>query len=263
MNRLLKIVLNSASLLLTLVINYLSNTDLIGSGTVGSISAKYPTVITPAGYAFSIWGLIYLMLLFFAGFQWYALLKKRYEDVIDSTGFYFVLANLANASWVIAWVNNSIGLSVLLILLLLWSLVRLVQNLNLEKWDAPVLIIFFVWWPVAIYFGWVILATVLNVQVFVASIGWDQKTLSAAVFGVFLIALSMSVYLFLTYRRNLRESAGVGVWGLVAVAVSQSGSNPFIAVSALAASVVLLFFIILHAYRNREYSVFSKFQKTE
>lgn len=254
MNRLLKTVLNSASLLLALVINYLSNTEIIGQTTVGGVSERYPTVLTPAGYAFSIWGLIYLLLLGFAGYQWYSRAKKENREVIDRTGYYFILANLANASWVIAWVNGLIAVSAGFILILLGSLIRLVQRLNLEKWDAPFPIILFVWWPVVIYFGWVILAAILNIQVFIVSLGWDQQTLTAEIFGAVFIALGTAVYLYLIYSRNLRESAAVGAWGLAAIAAKQSQANPVVTGIAVVCTAVLLINIAIHAFRNREHS---------
>lgn len=256
MNRLFKIMLNSASLLLTLVVSYLSNTDLIGQTSVGGVSERYSTVITPAAYAFSIWGLIYLLLLGFVGYQWYSWIKNEHSDVVDRTGYYFILSNLANASWVIAWVNGYIGISVGFILVLLGSLIKLVQRLNLEKWDAPFPIILFVWWPIVIYFGWVILAAVLNIQVFIVSLGWDQETLSAEIFGAVLLALSTVVYLYLIYSRNLRESAVVGAWGLAAIAVRQSDVNPVVTGVAVVSATVLLINVMIHAFRNREHSFF-------
>jgi hypothetical protein len=53
MNQIIKIILNSVSLLAVIIINYLSNTDVIGEQTVGDMSQNYDTLITPAGYAFS------------------------------------------------------------------------------------------------------------------------------------------------------------------------------------------------------------------
>ena len=53
-------ILNAVALVATVVINYLSNTGVFNGETMATISAKYQNLFTPAGYAFSIWGLIYL-----------------------------------------------------------------------------------------------------------------------------------------------------------------------------------------------------------
>ncbi len=58
-------VLNIFALIITIFINYLSNTGAIGGKTIAAVSEKYPALFTPANYAFSIWGLIYLGLLCF------------------------------------------------------------------------------------------------------------------------------------------------------------------------------------------------------
>ncbi len=251
MNRLIKILLNSVSLVAVLVINYLSNTTLVSQQSVGEMSNRFQTVITPAGYAFAIWGLIYLSLIFFAGYQWHLWIRKKNTDVIDCIGYYFVIANLANALWVIAWVNGLIGVSLLLILILLGSLATIVKRLNMEKWNAPFPVIFFIWWPIAIYFGWIILATVLNIKVFAVSRGYDDLLLSATVWGVLLITVSTAIYLSLVYARNLRESAIVGVWGLLAIVLRQAEANPVIAVTSLISSAVLLIYVAFHALKAR------------
>ncbi len=56
--------------------NYLSNTRFIGGKTIGDLSAKYDSLFTPAGYAFSIWGIIFLALIAFGIFAVYLAFKK-------------------------------------------------------------------------------------------------------------------------------------------------------------------------------------------
>jgi hypothetical protein len=57
---------------------------------------KYNTLIAPTGYAFSIWGLIYLMLIMFVGYQWYSYYKLKQDAEIRQTGIWLSLANIAN-----------------------------------------------------------------------------------------------------------------------------------------------------------------------
>ncbi len=249
MSTLLKLLLNTVSLALVLVINYLSGTGAIGNTSVGGISRMYPTVITPAGYAFSIWGLIYTLLILFTCIQWYTYIKKD-QSLINSIGIYFFLANLANLLWVVIWVNGFIGLSLLMILILLGSLLILMQRLDLERWNAPFTTIVFVWWPISIYLGWVIIASILNFNVFLASAGYNQELLSATILGIILIALGTAVYIYLTYSRNLRETAAVGVWGLIAVTVEQASVNVAITTAAAASASILFAAILYHAYQN-------------
>ena len=64
-------VLNSISVILVIAVSYISQTGIINGNTMGSLSAEYYNLFTPAGYAFAIWGIIFLGLLIFSGYQLY------------------------------------------------------------------------------------------------------------------------------------------------------------------------------------------------
>ncbi|WMJ74087.1 tryptophan-rich sensory protein [Cytophagaceae bacterium ABcell3] len=255
------LVTSSASFALVLAANYLSNTDIIGEKSVGEVSQMYPTLITPAGYAFSIWGIIYLFQAAFVAFLWYEWLKKGRDSTLKKSWGWFTLANLANALWVILWVNDFPGLSVILMLLLLFSLLSIVVKLNMEKWDAPLSTLAFVWWPFSIYTGWIILATVVNVSAFLVSIGWEGGMLSPSIWAIVLIAISTIIYVLFIYYRNMREAALVGAWGLVAIAVRQQSSA--VSASALTCAAILFLYAAYQGYLNRETSPFKKFLRKE
>ncbi|CAN5441924.1 hypothetical protein BH23BAC1_BH23BAC1_16060 [soil metagenome] len=252
MNQLVKLILSSLSLLAVIIINYLSNTEVIGPQEVGEVSQEYDTLITPAGYAFAIWGLIYVLLILFTIYQWYVWHKNKEPELINRIGLWYFLANVANACWVIAWVNDYIGLSVILMLVLIFSLIQMVIRLDQERWDAPFSIIFFVWWPITIYFGWIVLATVLNISAFLVSLGWQGGFLAPQVWAIIMIIASSVIYVFLTYTRNMREAAVVGIWGLIAIASRQWDFNPEITFTALGTAGILLIYTFFHAYKNRK-----------
>ena len=249
-----KLILNTITFLIVLIVNYFSNTDIIGKMNVGEISEMYPTVITPAGYAFSIWGLIYLLLVLFIGYMWYSWIKKIDNNLINRIGSYFLLSNLANTFWIFAWVNGYIGFSFLFILLLLFSLFKLVHRLNLEKCNSSLSYIFFIRLPITIYFGWVILAAVLNFNVYLVSSGDDIAFLNTPLWGIILIIVSTSIYVYLVFRKNLWESSLVGIWGLTAIIVNQIKPVPVIGIWALGGIVSIFISIIYHVYRNKKMS---------
>lgn len=264
MSRKTLVIINTLSFGGVILVNILAGSGQIAGGTdVGDISARYDTLFAPAGYAFSIWGLIYLMLAGFVGFQWLALWRKKGMEIIDQTGMWFAVANLMNIGWLYLWLHEFIGLSAVVILILLFSLLMLTIRLRMSLWDAPVRILMFVWWPFSIYLGWIIVAAIANISAFLVSLGWYGAPLSPQLWTILLIALSAGVYLFLLITRNLRESAVVGVWALVAIAVRQWGVHPEISVTALLASALLLSAIMYHGYQNRETSPFLKLKRGE
>jgi hypothetical protein len=263
MNQQLKLILNTLTLCGTLFVNYWFNSGAFNGKTVGDISDKYENLFTPADYAFIIWGFIYLWLLAFVGYQWYAWLKRKDDTALNQTGIWFMLANIANGTWVIVWLNESIGLSVIIMLFLLLSLIMLVLRLNMERWDAPLFTIAFVWWPICWYIGWIILATVANISAYLTSIGWNGGPFSEEAWTIIMIIVATIVYLFLIFTRNMREASLIGIWGLIAIAVKQWGVHPDIVYTAIGAAVILLIASSYHGYKNRATAPFVKWKNKE
>ena len=77
---------NVLAYVFTILINYLSNTGAINGNTVARISAQNQNLFTPLGYAFSIWGLIYLGLLLFVIYLTIQRRKDKKFDVLMRVG---------------------------------------------------------------------------------------------------------------------------------------------------------------------------------
>lgn len=266
---------NTITLFLTVFINYLSNTGFFGDKTIGDISSKYDTLFTPASYAFSIWGLIFLMLFAFVGFQWYILYlfkntttnydtsENMLVKTIHETNIWFIISNICNAAWVVVWLNEYIAISVMVMFFLLLSLIQLAKNLRLEIWDAPLRIIAFVWWPIVIYLGWIMVAFIANISSFLVSLGWQGEPLFASTWTVLMIIAAAGLYLGLIAKRNLREAAMVGVWALAAIAYRQWNTEPLIAYTALGFAIVVFLAASFHGYLNIDTSPYEKWKRGE
>ena len=190
-------VLNSISILAVIAINGIAGSTGIFGETVGGISDKYNTLFTPAGYAFSIWGIIYLGLIAFAIFQNIRAFKNEADsEFILQIGPWMVLNSLANIAWIFAWLSEHIGLSLLLMLIILGTLIVMISRLNMERWDAPFPIIAFIWWPICIYSGWIAVATIANVSAFLVSIQW-LALFSAINWTVIMILVAVALNLLM------------------------------------------------------------------
>ncbi|GEO22326.1 hypothetical protein CQA01_28600 [Cyclobacterium qasimii] len=255
------LLINTISFIITLFINYLGGSGDYFGKSVGDISDDFTTLITPAAYAFSIWGLIYLSLISFLVYQWVCYFKKQNNTSLEPSGLWFTVANLSNALWIYVWVNEQILLSVIVILVLLFSLIQLVLRLRLEIYDAPIKTIFLVWWPICIYTGWVILATVLTLSVGIKSTGILDGLWSETAWASLILIIATSIYAFLTYNRNMREAALVGAWGITAIAVKQWGINETLSIIAIALAGILVLIAGIHSYINRETSIPAKMGK--
>jgi len=230
--------------------NYAGNAAGINGNSVGSVSDKYFNLFTPAGYAFSIWGLIYLGLLAHGIFQVKrAFFDKKNDDFILQIGPWLIIANLANAAWLWFWLNENTGISVLMIVVILVSLLIIVVRLNMERWDAPASMIVWTWWPISLYSGWLTVATVANITAYLAKIGW-QALFSDVTWTMILIMVATMINLLMILFRNMREFAAVGVWAILAIAVRHWGDIPVLQWTALICAILLLLAIFIHAYRN-------------
>ena len=259
----LLLLFNAITLLMVLIANFIFGSGAMGMATVGEISAAYPTLLTPAGYAFSIWGFIYLLLIGFVGYQVYSWKTGSFEDSLIPTGWWFSLANVFNILWIFFWVNDMIAISTLLIFGLLLSLIKLTLNLRLEIWDAPLRIIAFVWWPICFYLGWIVLASVLNVAVLLVALDWSALGLNPEYWAVMITGVAFAIYFFLTLKRNMRETALVGCWGFFAVALNIRESSELVGSATFAAAAVLLLLVIYHSYKNHYYTPLLKWQRGE
>ena len=137
---------NIFALIVTIVLNYLSNTCIFNGNTMSTVSAAYQNLFTPAGYAFSIWGLIYLGLAAFVIYHAVISFKSNQENnVVLKVGWWFVISCIANCAWIFAWLYDYTGLSVIIMIMLLFSLMMIVLKTRMELDDLPMKQIAFVW----------------------------------------------------------------------------------------------------------------------
>jgi hypothetical protein len=253
-------VLNGIAFVSVIVVNYLSNTGILNNTTIGEVSDGLNTLFTPAGYAFSIWGIIYLLLLGFAIYQGRSLfVKVRDDSFVEKIGFWFVISCIANSAWVFFWIYEYTGWSCVFIFILLISLFKIVWNNRMELWDAPITVIVFLWWPFVIYSGWVTVASIANVSAYLVKIGWDGFGLSAVSWTIIMIIIASIINLLMIWKRNLREFGMVGVWALIAIGVANnSDGDATVALTAFVAAGVIFVNAGIHGFQNRKTNPMTK-----
>lgn len=252
LNRLVLLLANTLTFLGTLYVNYIYASGSGPGQSVGEVSDQYSTMITPAGYAFSIWGLIYLLLLGFVVNQWLEYFKGWKDESLSKSGIWFTLANVFNGLWIIVWTSEQLGFSVLVIFLLLFCLIQLALRLGLEMWEAPKRVIILVWWPICLYLGWIVLASVVNSAVVIKDAGILEGLFNETAWTIIVIIVAVLIYFWLTFARNMREAALVGTWGIAAIAYRHWDSEATISIAALIAAILLFIASSFHAYNNRK-----------
>lgn len=259
MKKLLQI-LNGIAFVSVIFINYLSNTGAMDGKTIGGVSDNIKSLFTPAGYAFSIWGIIYLLLLGFVIYQGRSLfVKVKNDDFVLKIGFWFIVSCIANSAWVFCWIYGYTGLSCICIFILLISLLKIVVNNKMELFDASKSTIVFLWWPFVIYSGWVTVASIANVSSYLVKIDWNGFGISAEVWTIIMIAIATVINIIIIFKRNMREFALVGTWALIAIGAANYDNYITVANNAFIAAGILFVLAAYHGFKNRKSNPFIKF----
>lgn len=225
------------ALALTLAMNALASWLPLAGRTTGEISDRFPVMITPAGYTFSVWGVIYLGLLAFAVYQ--TLPRHRARAAVADVRPPFVATCVLNAAWLVAWHNLWITAAMAIIAALWGALAFIHLRLRRRDVEGAAADRWFLRAPFGLYFGWITAATLVNLRVLTYAWGWTGGGAAevAWTLGTILVVASVAVAI-VRWSFDLAFGA-VAAWALVGVAVA-NGSRPLVAGAALAGAAVVV-----------------------
>lgn len=252
--------LNIIAFVVMLVLNYLSATGWINNESQATISARYYNLFVPAGYAFSIWGLIYLSI---AGYFVYEG-RKVFTSVVDDparedkTGWLLLFANLFIVAWLFLWSYHFIGWALAAMAGILVSLIGIMNNERIALDDEPLSRFIFNIWPFSLFAGWISVAFIANAAALGTKLGL-RETLNETAWTVGAIGAATLLNIFMVRFRNARLFSLVGVWALIAIAVARfsQGVEVIGYAAALGAGIVLIHTSV-HGFMNRNKTPFRK-----
>jgi hypothetical protein len=242
---------NVVAFLVTVLVNALANTSVLNGKTTGEISDLYPTLVTPAGYVFSIWGFIYILLLVFVVFQ--ALPSQREKAFQKEVGVLFVLSSIFNVIWLFLWQYEQITSSVILMFALLAALIIIYLRLNIGKSSVSLREKLCVHLPFSVYLGWITVAPIANVAAALVSINWDGLGLTDVTWAVLVIVVALIITLLVVFTRRDVAYGLVIIWALAGIAVKQSGTQSIVTtaeISAVVVAVALVFAILISRFKR-------------
>lgn len=202
--------------LLVLGVNAAANLLPFNGLSTAEISDSFSVFFVPAGYVFSIWGLIYILLLCFTV---YAFTNKN-NELINNLAPYYILSCALNSLWLVAWHYLWLGTSVIIMILLLITLIKmylLIHSAEQKHWSASR--------TFSVYLGWISVATIANITAYLFNVGWNGFGVDGETWAAILIAtagLLAAVYI-LRYRDLFY--AAVIVWAIVGIAIKFSEIN--------------------------------------
>ncbi|UCC32923.1 MAG: hypothetical protein JSW53_03775, partial [Candidatus Bathyarchaeota archaeon] len=193
--------INVIAFIATVAVNGLAgSTTLLGGKMSGDISDLYPTLVTPAGFTFSIWGLIYALLLIFVIYQ--ALPRNREQPFLREISLFFALSGALNILWLFLWHYEMLSLSLPMMFALLATLIAVYLRLDIGRADAALREKLLVHLPFSVYLGWITVASIANAAVTLTAAGWDGGGFDPGNWAALVIVVALIVTLAVIVTRK-------------------------------------------------------------
>ena len=241
-NDLIRQIVNVIAFIFTVTVNALANILPINGQMTGEISDRFQVYFVPAGYVFSIWGMIYLAIGAFTVYQ--ALPAQRENPALQRIGYWFALSCFANSIWIFFWHYNLFPLSLLAMLTLLGSLLTIYLRLDngrghgnpthVEKWLVQI--------PFSIYLGWITVATIANITDVLDYWEWNRWGLADTTWYLIVLGAALLITSGVSLLRRDLAYMLVIVWAFAGIAVKHA-ATPLVANSTwLAVGIVIVMY---------------------
>ncbi|WP_084242295.1 tryptophan-rich sensory protein [Planomicrobium okeanokoites] len=233
-----RLILMTIAFLAIIAINALANILPINGQTTGEISNRLPVLFTPAGYVFSIWSVIYILLaIWIAGF--WIRYKKEKELPSRAISLYFILSAAANITWLFLWHYEYFAWSIAAMLLYLGSLILLYfQYDNNERKFTERL-------PISVNMGWISVATITNISYVLTYYNWGGWGLSNELWAVIMLTVATALALHVRFHHSDIPFTLVFVWAFIGIAVKHGLDEMLVTTASLFLSGVIITGILL------------------
>lgn len=193
-------IVNLVLYFLTLGVNYLGSSGFFNGQSQGDISDQYLTLISPAPFTFSIWGVIYSLVLITLVYMFIKRKDAKVSKLALLITPWFVLLSLCNMGWIIAFSYERLGISTVLIIGMLFSLLVIIGKIYTHRFEVPSTLAGL---SFTFYCAWVTIATVVNVSLLLVQLEWNGFGISYSVWTLIILAVAVAfVLIYLTKYKN-------------------------------------------------------------
>lgn len=215
--------------LATIVVNTLANTLPLNGLDTREISDRFAIYFVPAGYVFSIWGLIYLLLIGFTIYQ--ALPAQRENPALRRTGYLYALTGLANSAWLFLWHYEVFRFTLVAMVALLGLLIAIYLGLRAGQETVTPGFRWLVRLPFSVYLGWITVATIANATQLLYFLGWGGWGIAPEVWTVIMLVAALAITGAMLFTRSDVAYALVIIWAVIGIALKHS-LTPTVATAA-------------------------------
>lgn len=242
MSRKSSIYLSICSMVILIVLYVLTASGWLGGIPVGEEGSYGAPLVIPESYAFTIWIPIYLFLIIFPFYQ----LFKKQEDHTASTQIrvWYSLNVIANGIWLVLASHEWLLGTVLVIIFMLISLIKINELLLNIKSNGTKINFWFEQIGFSLYFGWITLATVLNISAALKYYQWEGFGISDVSWSLIILPIAALIATF-TFRKYRDVGyALVIIWAFIAIIIKHLDANfsiAFLSIAIVASFIGLIF----------------------
>ena len=228
--------LTALSIVGAIAVNAYSVLRPFAGQTQAVVSAKYPTLLTPAGMAFSIWGVIFLSLLLYAG--WQLLPAQRELSLPDALAKPLTLVSVGLGTWVVLFAHELIvpSAGVMFLLLAATAMAYGRTRRRIFAGAAPRL----AGVPFSLLLGWLSVAAVINFTIAIRELGWQTADGASVTLTLGLIVAVVALGLLMSRVFRDLVFPVVIAWALVWVWVARLREFPELGWAALIGATVVV-----------------------
>ena len=233
-------------------VNALANALPINGLNTGEVSDSFKVYFVPAGYVFSIWGLIYLLLILYTIFQ--ALPSQKENQALRKIGWWYVAGSLANSIWIFMWHYQIFLLTIVLMIVLLVSLLVIYLRLGIGRTAVSKAMRFLVHLPFSVYLGWITVATIANATDVLDYVGWTGFGIDPKLWAVIMLAVAVVIAALMAITRRDIAYLAVLVWAFIGIGQKFSTTPPVGIAAYIAAGLVVVLGVLALLVKKRQVS---------
>ncbi|HEU4470617.1 MAG TPA: TspO/MBR family protein [Flavisolibacter sp.] len=235
------------AILANIAYNGLYNTLDPSLATMKEVSERYQSLFTPASYAFSIWGIIYLSFIGYAIAQ--LLPDRRNKEVYSDLALPMIGLNIASSAWINLFGREQLGASVAVIsaMLILAVYLFVVAGRAVMLGEARSWLLV----PFSLFLGWIAVAVIANVSVWLEAKQWGRDILPEEGWTMLMIGVAALLSLLIAWRWKNFIVPLVVAWASYAISVARRPEYPSLGIVALAAAIVCVITALILLFRKR------------
>jgi hypothetical protein len=221
------------------LMNYLANALPLNNKTTGELSDSFPNLFVPAGITFSIWGVIYLLLIIYCIVQF----TGSNQVVIANIGWFFGISCVLNALWIVFWHYGKLPASLIVMVGLLITLIYI--NLYIKELPFG-----FIKAAFGIYLGWICIATIANVTALLVNTGWNGFGISQEVWTIVMISVGTLLATLTLYRLGNPFLGLAVIWAFTGIIIKRHDDFRSIVITAVVGITIVTIVTIYGFFRK-------------